>query len=106
MSVSIRAARAEDSPQLFTIEGLASSFGVSTETIRKYITYGHVNRALGRRHDGFNYDITHYRQIKQVRRDLEGMYSLRTGRPRTRLSTNKTAHVVVVQPRSNYGVVA
>jgi hypothetical protein len=86
VSVSYQAARTEDCPQFFTIGGLAATFGISTGTIRKYIQWGHVDRAVSRRADGFNYDISHYRQIKRVRAAKLPLYHGR----------NRQAHVVVV----------
>ncbi len=80
-------ARAEDRPHLFTMEGLAASFGVSVPLIRKYIALGHVSPALSRRRDGFNYDMTHYREIERIRAK-RARYTISQRRPR--------AHVVVV----------
>jgi hypothetical protein len=79
--------KTEERPEFFTLEGLAASFGVSTGLIRKYIENGHVDPALSRRHDGFNYDMTHFKQIERIRA-RRAKYTISQRQPR--------AHVVVV----------
>jgi hypothetical protein len=94
-----RAAHEQD--RLFTIEGLASTFGISVETIRKYITWGHVDYARGRNHDGFNYDMDHYRQISALRHEL----ARQRAKPRGLSSCKpKRSHTIIVT--RGMGVVA
>lgn len=99
MSAPHQATRQEDKPRFFTIEGLASSFGISVETIRKYITWGHVDYARGRRRDGFNYDMDHYNQLRALRAQLAKRKPL-SQRPRSR------SHTVIVARGGGMGAAA
>jgi AraC-like DNA-binding protein len=93
VSVSYRAARAEDTPQLWTVEALAAEFGLSVATIQTYSErrFGLIPPALGNHPSGFNYDHTHYEALRRHCAEMQRRVPLRERRNRP--------HVVIRERR-------
>lgn len=71
-----QAVHPEGRAEFWTLAGLASWFGISPWTIRKYITWHLIPPALGKYPGGLNYDHTHFEAIKRLRAEIEARIPL------------------------------
>lgn len=84
--------RVESPPEFWTRAGLAAWFEVSEHVIRKYIEWKVLPPALGKHPNGFNYDHTHFDELKKLRAELEKQrIPLRERR--------RQPHIVIRNPR-------